>query len=636
MSIVSANGLSMYYGAQDIFKGVSFDIAHGDKIALVGPNGAGKTTLLRIVLGLEQPVSGNVTRAKSLQMGYLPQHPELQGERTLWEEMLDVFSALTAQQAQIQAIAEQLAANPDDAELLASYAIEEQAFDHAGGYTYEIEMQQVLGGLGFDASMYDWPIALLSGGQVTRALLARLLLEKPNLLVLDEPTNYLDLKALEWLEGYLQNWPSSLVIVSHDRYFLDKVVQRVWELDFGKLTTFRGNYSAYLMQREASRERQAKEFDEQQEFIARTEEYIRRNKAGQRSREARGREKKLDHLERVERPRDHRGMGLHLHTALRSGDRVLMSESAVIGYAAHPDDSGDDVHEHPLFNTGEFLIQRGQTVALLGSNGSGKTTFIKTVLGKMPPLKGRLRLGASVRIGYLPQSQAWADEGISVLDQLIRHREMRIDEARALLGRFLFSGDDIYKTCETLSGGERARLALAMLTLDDANLLILDEPTTHLDLQSQEILQQALTNFPGTILMVSHDRYLVDHIATHVWYVRDGEMEQFEGTYSEYAAFCANKTVTEPKVVQPKETRTQDRREQNETRRTAQRAHELEKEIGEFESRLRTISIALEQASAKQDIDSVHRLGADYEAAEKQLAQLLSEWETVLYEDANG
>ncbi|MBN1401399.1 MAG: ABC-F family ATP-binding cassette domain-containing protein, partial [Anaerolineae bacterium] len=383
MSILAVQNLGKYYGAQDVFNNLNLSIARGDKIALVGPNGAGKTTLIRIMLGLESPSEGQVQRAFNLRIGYLPQQPEFRSSETLYGEMLSVFAGLRAQGRQLQALAEEMAAAPDSETVMERYAQAEQRFELAGGYEYEQRIQRVLSGLGFGPETYPWPIALLSGGQVTRALLAKLLLEDPELLVLDEPTNYLDLDALEWIEAYLVEWPHSLVVISHDRYFLDRVVSRVWDLNHGTVETYRGNYSHFAAQREDRHLRRQRAYEAQQAFIAKTEDFIRRYKAGQRTREAQGRETRLARLERVEAPQSDRHIRLRLTTDLRSGDNVVMSDGALIGYRTPPAaiEGGRSSDEtFPLFDTGQFLIQRGDRVALLGANGSGKTTFLRTLL----------------------------------------------------------------------------------------------------------------------------------------------------------------------------------------------------------------------------------------------------------------
>jgi ATP-binding cassette subfamily F protein 3 len=538
MSILTAQQLGKYYGAQDVFSDLEFSIARGDKVGLVGPNGVGKTTLLRIILGLEEPSAGVMQRARGLRIGYLPQQPHFPSEQTLYAEMLSVFGELCRQHEALLSLADEMAAAPDPGELMERYAALEHRFDLAGGYEYENRVRRVLAGLGFASEVDDWPIAMLSGGQVTRALLAKLLLQDPDLLILDEPTNYLDLQALEWFETYLQEWPNSILVVSHDRYFLDHVVSRIWDLNHGRLEQYRGNYRSYVVQRQARRERQWRDYEEQQAQIAETEDFIRRYKAGQRSKQARGRETRLERLERVAPPPTDQKIHLRISTSLRSGDNVLMSEGALIGYPGKPDAATgaerDDDGPFNLFYTGEFLMQRGQRVALLGPNGSGKTSFLRTVLGQIDPLAGDVRLGASVRIGYLPQKQDWLDPEKTILEQLLDMSDLDIPEARHLLARFLFTGDDIYKLISTLSGGELSRVALAILTIRGANFLLLDEPTTHLDVDSQEILQDVLQQFGGTIIFVSHDRYLVDALATHVWVIDRNRMRQLKGNYTAF------------------------------------------------------------------------------------------------------
>ena len=638
MSIVTVEGLAKSYGAQDVFADVSFAIARGDKIALVGPNGAGKTTLLRILVGLEEPTDGRVHRARGLRSGYLPQRPSLDSQRTLHGEMLEVLSALRRQQQDLLALAHEMAQADDPTEAMARYAEAEQRFELAGGYEYENRIQRVLSGLGFGPESYEQPITILSGGQVTRAMLARLLLQEPDLLVLDEPTNYLDLEALEWLEGYLQDWRQSLLVVSHDRYFLNKVVSRVWELSWGALETYRGNYDGYVQQREALLERRRREYEEQQATIAKTEEFVRRFKAGQRSKEARGRETRLARLERVEAPKTRRQMHLRLSTSLRAGDNVLRSDGAAIGYRETPE-SEDGCQAaggtpHVLFQTGEFLMQRGQRVALLGPNGSGKTTFLRAVLGQTEPLEGRIRIGASVRVGYLPQTQDWLDGDKTVLEQVFAVTDLRLEQARALLGRFLFTADDVDKPISALSGGERSRLALALLTVRGANLLLLDEPTTHLDLESQEVLQRVLSDFPGTILFVSHDRYLVDALASHVWVIREGRMRRFTGGYSAYLqALEAERTAGDQpsrERRQPderQEARRRERRQERDERRRAERAHELEREISDLEEALAQLTDGIETASAARDVERVQALSEEYRHTEGRLTERLHEWE---------
>ncbi|MEN6480507.1 MAG: ABC-F family ATP-binding cassette domain-containing protein [Anaerolineales bacterium] len=636
MSILTAQDLAKHYGAQDVFQGVSLAIARGDKIALVGPNGAGKTTLLRILLHLEEPSAGTVAMARGLRTGYLPQRPVLHSERTVYQEMLALFADLQQQQRDLHDLMAELAQQPDSAELLERYAQEELRFELAGGYDYERRIRQVLGGLGFGEDTYDWPIAVLSGGQITRVLLARLLLSEPDLLVLDEPTNYLDLAAIEWLESFLMSWPHSLVIVSHDRFFLDRVVDRVWELNHGRLEVFRGNYSHYARQRRERDERQMKEYRAQQEEIAKTEEFVRRFKAGQRSKEARGRETRLKRLERIAAPQHDRHIGLGLAADARSGDKVIISEGGLaIGYPSRPEEPDSD-EDFVLFRSGPILVQRGDKVAFLGPNGTGKTTFLRTLLQEIPPLSGDLRLGASVRLGYLPQRQDWLDPELTVLEQILNVSDLLVEEARTLLGRFLFTGDDVFKRTGDLSGGERARVALAILTLQGANLLVLDEPTTHLDVASQEVLQDVLTSFDGTVLCVTHDRYLINGLATHVWDIRDGWLVQFEGDYAAYAAWRQQQPQEAAPESADKAEREEARRarRQDETRRRkqAEQLAMLEQRIAEGETALDRTTALLDEASAAQDAARVQELGVAYTALQEQLAADLAAWEQLAAE----
>jgi len=654
MSIVFGLRLGKYYGAQDVFADVDFRVARGDKIGLVGPNGAGKTTLLRIILGLEDPSEGSVHQARRLRIGYMPQEPVFSSQQTLYDEMLSVFGTLRRQEQDLLALAEQMAVAKNPGQAMARYAAAEQRFELAGGYTYENRIRRVLSGLGFRPEAYGCPIALLSGGQITRALLARLLLQEPELLLLDEPSSHLDLQALEWLESYLRDWPHSLVAVTHDRFFLDKVVSRVWELNHGRLEVYRGNYTSYAAQRRERLTRRLRDYQEQQEFISKTDEFIRRYRAGQRSKEARGRQKRLSHLERVERPREHRRMRLRLSAELRSGNNVLMSDGALIGYRTRPEAAHDDgassrgpggasPERLVLFDTGPFLMRRGQRVALLGPNGSGKTTFLRTIVGDIEPLGGRLRLGASLRLGYLPQRQDWLDARKTALEQLLDLSELQAEQARALLGRFLFSGDEVFKKIGSLSGGERSRLALAILTVRGANFLLLDEPTTHLDLASQEILQEVLVNFGGTILLVSHDRYLLDALATRVWVIDGGRMRQFEGNYSSYTQQLAreaeesaregerDRSPVGPSTTQPScTTQHRHRSAERDAQKRDERTEALEAEIGRMEQRLAAIAGLIDRASARQDLARVRSLSSEYQQMQAALAERYGEWEQVV------
>ncbi len=628
MSIIVGENLAQAYGAQDVFSGVSISIAHGDRVGLVGPNGHGKTSLLKIIAGLEEPSAGTIFRQRGLRIGYLPQEPPPPGEETLYESVLIVFTGLRQRQAELDALARQLSRPGADAALLARYGELQHAFEHAGGYTYETRISQVLGGLGFQADEYDKPLAHLSGGQRTRALLAKLLLEEPDLLLLDEPTNHLDLSAMEWLEETLLTWKGSMVVVAHDRYFLDKVVTKIWDMADGRLTAYRGNYSAYARQREERIARRREEWEEQQEQIARTEEFIRRNMAGQRSREAKGRLRRLERLkeaELIERPREQRTIRLNLTTNLRSGDLVLRTKGLVVGYAP-----GD-----VLFRCPDLELLRGERAALIGPNGAGKTTFLKTILGDVPPLAGHARLGASLRIGYMAQAHAGLRPEQTVLDSILEIENLPLAQARSFLGRYLFSGDDVFKPIGVLSGGERSRVVLARLTLQGANFLLLDEPTNHLDIASQEVLQDVLTEFPGTILLVSHDRYLVRALATQIWLLEKGELRCYKGGYDFYLAQRAWERETEKEKalrVAPQRAdaeRERVRRERRERKMQEQRAlqvKELESVIIGLEERLAQLEHDLAAASVAVDMEQVRALSGEYERLQSKLHQHMEEW----------
>jgi ATP-binding cassette subfamily F protein 3 len=624
MSILTTSGLAKSYGAQDVFWDVSIQIARGDKIGLVGPNGEGKTTLLRILAGLEEPSAGTMQRARGLRVGYLPQIADLNSERTVYAEMLTAFSDLRAQQAELRRLEKEMADPTRREETMRRYDELLTRFELAEGYTYETRIRQVLAGLSFSAEEWDQPLGRLSGGQKTRALLARLLLQSPDLLLLDEPTNHLDLVALEWLEDYLSQWAGSLVVVAHDRRFLDKVVGRIWDLGFGRLEEYVGNYSHYAEPRAERMARRQAEYEAQQAHIAKTEAFIQRYKAGQRSKEARGRQKRLDRLERIERPREAQTIHLRLESRLRSGELVLTTEGLTVGY-----DPG-----HPLFTCPELVLLQGQRAALIGPNGSGKTTFLRTVLRQVPPLTGEVRLGASLKIGYLAQTHETLNLEHTVLDEILEVKNLPLEKARTFLGRFLFSGDEVFKRVGDLSGGERSRVALAKLTLQEPNFLLLDEPTTYLDLPSQEVLQDVLVNFHGTILLVSHDRYLIDALATQVWTLENGCLRVYQGDYGAYLIQreAENRQAEERAARERAQNQTQkhpedqERARRREAQRRARRIAQLEEEIEALESRLSELGQELAIASSAQALDRVRALGVEYGQVETELNQRVAEW----------
>ena len=484
MSVIIASDLSKAFGPDDIFDGISLAIPDGARIALVGANGVGKTTLLRILIGQDFPNTGSVQHAKNLRIGYLPQGGALVGEGTLWEQCLTAFSELLQMQEELNACMAALSAAEDDQDALIRYGALEEDFEKQGGYTYEVTIKQTLSGLGFSETDYYRPLQQLSGGQRTRALLAKILLENPDVLMLDEPTNHLDIQAVEWLEAYFKSWEGALVVVSHDRYFLDQVSNTVWEMT-PALEVYHGNYSAYLMQRSERYARRLAEFEAQSAFIEKEQEYIRRNIAGQNTNQAKGRRRRLERLLEENRlappPKEPRRMHIHLNTRGRSGELVLRTYDLQVGYH----DEGK-----PLFACPDLLLLRQECAAIIGPNGAGKTTFLKTILEQIPPYAGKVQLGASLDIGYFAQAHEGLNPNNSLMEEIDSLApDLLPAEIRNYLAKYLFTGDDVFRKVRTLSGGERGRLALAKLSLSNANLLLLDEPTNHLDLPSQEVLE---------------------------------------------------------------------------------------------------------------------------------------------------
>ncbi len=696
MAILNASRVGQSFGEFDVFSGVSVSIPRDGKIGLVGPNGVGKTTLLLILAGRAQPSAGTIHLARGTRIGYLSQESSdaFIGEsaaQTVYDEMLTVFAGLRAMEERLRALEHEMGRAPDATpgapapfddtpdELLDEYSHLQVEYEIGGGYEYDTRIRMVLTGLGFPPAAWSQPLSQLSGGQKTRVLLGRLLLEAPDLLILDEPTNHLDVQAIEWLENTLNTWPGAVLVVSHDRYFLDRVAKTIWEMSRGGVESYRGNYSAYLMQRQDRWQRLQREYEAFRERAAKELDFIRRNISGQRTQMAWG---KLSRLSReVEAVRvgglgaisdlNSRGwsqivseldlrrpaatlaeldaavsalpaptqppvVNFRLNAAFRSGNVVLRAADLSVGYP-----------ERPLFTVPELELHRLETAALIGPNGTGKTTFLKVILGQLEPLAGKLSLGASLHIGYFAQAQEALNPAATVLDELLRHKEMPISEARNYLARYLFRGDDVFSQVGTLSGGERARLALAILVLEQANFLLLDEPTNHLDIASQEILQSALEAFDGTILLVTHDRYLVDRLASQIWELKEDEADGvrlavFKGPYQAYLAARAGKTTataepppTTAAPVANGETTAPPRLSKNKQRRRAETVAGVERGITETEAALAALGEALQRAAAAQDYPKLQRLTVDYGAAEARLESLFAEWEALTHEPAN-
>jgi ATP-binding cassette subfamily F protein 3 len=670
MSLITATSLSKSFGAEDIFRGLSFSVPKGARLAVVGPNGCGKTSLLRILIGEDEASSGTVTRAKAVRIGYLPQEADFQMEGTLWDACQSVFAELIQKQDELHRLESQMA--DADEEVLTRYGKLQHDFERRGGYTYVTTIKQVLTGLGFDASDYTLSLAHLSGGQRTRAFLARLLLSDPDLLLLDEPTNHLDIRAVEWLENYLSQWEGAAVIVSHDRYFLDRAANVILEMRPDGAEVYRGNYTHYLKQREERWNRREEVFNSEKEKLVKEVEYIRKNISGQNTLQAKGKLKRLTRVvqaveqvgmeaavnsswsqldiatttspfsvEEAERrvrslrlpdnrpPRFH----LRLKTASRSGELVLRTKDLQVGYP--PDKHRGDAGKL-LFSAEDIVLRREDCAALIGPNGAGKTTFLKTALENLPPLRGEVMLGAALHIGYFAQAHEGLDPQKTLMQEIQSVRpEFLIHEVRDVLGKFLFSGDDAFKTVDMLSGGERGRLALAKLALQQTNFLLLDEPTNHLDIPAQEVLQAVLDEYSGTVLLVSHDRYLIDALATQIWEIDPDEsaLTVYNGTYSQMkeerekqAARLAEQptVVSESRTASIESRKTKNVKNKEERRKIAQ-LQELENTIAALEADLANLGAQLESPFVNPREVAV--LGKEYERVQKEMDEKLQEWE---------
>lgn len=632
MSVIIAESVGKSYAAEPVLADVSFRIGPADRIALVGPNGEGKTTLLRLIVGEEEPTSGTLWRKEDLRVGYLRQDPPAGRDTTLWQAMLDEVADLVRMEGELSALADELARNDGDRKLLKRYGALQTRFEARGGYAYPHRIRTVLSGLGFDAGRYDQPLAQLSGGERTRAALAGLLLRDAELLLLDEPTNHLDLQATEWLERFLQDFRGALAVVSHDRYFMDKVARNTWEVRGGAVESYRGPYSAYIRQRAERLKQRRRLWQAQQEHVAKEEDFIRRNLSGQRSREARGRRTRLERFlaaEAIDRPRDARQIRIRMTPARRSGDLVLRATELAVGYDAAP-----------LLRAKRLQVRRGQRVAIVGANGTGKTTLLKVLLARLQPLSGTVEHGAGVAAGYLSQTHEDLPAGATALEAVMSAGEdVRPQRARTLLGGFLLTGDEVLKRIGELSGGQRSRVVLARLTVQRPNLLVLDEPTNHLDLPSREVLQSVLADFEGTVVFVSHDRYLIQSLATHVWGLEAGEVHCVRGDWEAYVQWRSRQADRAAeagagggkpgRAAAPgasKATRRRDNRRRKQHRRLQRRHERLEQQIHELEARLAALTEQITTAGEAGDTDEVLRLGREYEQDDARLRALWEEW----------
>src|SRR5918998_2660343 len=618
-TVLTVNNLAKFFGPDEIFRNVSFQVADREHVALVGVNGAGKSTLLRIIAGFDTASEGEIAIARGARVAVLAQEPRFESDRTVRQEAQLAFDEALSALARMRELEQ----------LFEEYERLSLHFEVAGGFDVEHRTDEVLMGLGFSSEQMEEPVRTLSGGQKTRIALAKALLADPDLLLLDEPTNHLDLGMLDWLEGFLSSWRGAFLVVSHDRYFLDRVTSRTLDLSFGRLEDYPAPYGRYLNLRAERRARQLQEYEEQQELIARTEEFIRRYKAGQRSREAKGRQTRLDRLERLDRPQEHAALTLRVQPTIRSGRDVLTATPLRVGYSG----SGG---ERVLVNTPELRIERGDRVAIIGQNGSGKSTLLRTIVGELRPLSGRVGLGTNVKVGYYAQGHEGLPNDGSPLSILLGSQPMSEDAARTYLARFLFQGDDVYRPVSALSGGERSRLALACLLVEGANLLILDEPTNHLDIQSRETLEEMLTAYDETVVFVSHDRFFIDRVATRVWDIANGGLVQYLGNFSDAARQksklsspepSAQRSASAPVAEVPLERSPMRRSGQVSESRLQKQLASAERDISRLEGRLNDLSDAIAIAGVDGQRERLERLGVEYAEAERQLDGIYRLWE---------
>ena len=525
MIIAQAQDLEQRFGGNIIFSNISFSVPDNARIGLVGPNGAGKTTLLKIMTGQQEPTSGQFTINKGLKVGYIAQENGLDEDKTIWDEMLTVFNDLIEKNKKITKMQEQIADHPEDEDLLKRYDQLAYDFEQEGGFTYQAEIKSILNGFNFKENTWNKVIGTLSGGEKTRLAFVKLLLQKPPVLLLDEPTNYLDLDTLDWLEAFLKNYQGAIITVSHDQYFLDHLANQIFELNFGKLTTFKGNYSQYVKERELMDSQQEAAYEKQQEKIKKEEEFIQKNLVrASTTKRAQSRRKVLDKMERIKPPKHKQKVRINFTSERPSGKEVLIAKDLTIGY---PD--------KVMVSDIDFQVNKNDRVAIIGPNGIGKSTLLKTIMKKLEPKGGSIKYGASLDIGYYDQELQSLDPSKTVLDTIWdRHKTMPEKDVRSILASFLFTAEDIDKTVGQLSGGQKARLTLTVLSLEKDNFLLMDEPTNHLDIEAKEVLEEALDNYDGTLLFVSHDRYFINELANKIISVRDGHAKIYNCNYSYY------------------------------------------------------------------------------------------------------
>ena len=627
MIILQANKIERSFAGEVLFDNITLQVDERDRIALVGKNGAGKSTLLKILVGEEEPTSGEINKKKDISLSYLAQDSRFESENTIYDEMLHVFDDLRRTENQLRQMELEMGekSGEDLDKLMSDYDRLSENFRQAGGFTYEADIRAILNGFKFDESMWQMKIAELSGGQNTRLALAKMLLEKPNLLVLDEPTNHLDIETIAWLENYLVNYSGALIIVSHDRYFLDKVATITLDLTKHSLDRYVGNYSRFVELKEQKLATKAKNYEKQQKEIAALEDFVNRNLVrASTTKRAQSRRKQLEKMERLDKPETgKKSANMTFQSEKTSGNVVLTVENAAIGY-------DEEILSEPI----NLDLRKMNAVAIVGPNGIGKSTFIKSIVDQIPFIKGEKRFGANVEVGYYDQTQSKLTPSNTVLDELWNDFKLTPEvEIRNRLGAFLFSGDDVKKSVGMLSGGEKARLLLAKLSMENNNFLILDEPTNHLDIDSKEVLENALIDFDGTLLFVSHDRYFINRVATHVLELSENGSTLYLGDYDYYVEKKSEVEMSQTEEAstsnQVKETSSVNdyqaqKESQKEVRKLMRQIENLEAEIEELESQSQAIS---EQMLETNDADKLMELQAELDKIRHRQEEAMLEWE---------
>ncbi|HFK1531886.1 MULTISPECIES: ABC-F family ATP-binding cassette domain-containing protein [Bacillus] len=640
MILLQVNGLSKLYGAETILANIKLEVQTKDRIALVGRNGAGKSTLLKIIAGELSHDGGEIIKPKDVSIGYLAQNTGLETSLTIWDEMLTVFTHLQQMETKLRRLEQEMGKEENFSNeatyerLLADYDQLQLNYKDQGGYQYEADIRSILSGLGFPVETHQTTISTLSGGQKTRLALGKLLLTKPDLLILDEPTNHLDIETLTWLEQYLQGYPGAILIVSHDRYFLDKLVTQVYEISNKESRRFVGNYSKYLDLKSALYEQEMKRYEKQQDEIAKLEDFVQKNIArASTTKRAQSRRKQLDRMELLTRPLgDSKSASFHFDIEKQSGNDVLQVKDATIGY-----------DEDPIIENVTMRLTRGDSVALVGPNGIGKSTLLKSIVNKLPLLNGDVSFGSNVSVGYYDQEQANLTSSKRVLNELWDEYPLQPEkEIRTILGNFLFTGDDVLKPVSSLSGGQKARLALAKLMMQKSNLLILDEPTNHLDLNSKEILENALIDYPGTLLFVSHDRYFINRVTTTVIELSTEGAQEYLGDYDYYvekknemierAAFeqleqQENQAPVQKTVAQEKLNYLEEKERKQLERQRTRKIEELEQNIVNLEEEIATLEDQLCLPEIYADYEKASEITTKKQTLQVQLETCMAEWE---------